>query len=253
VASASTGCNGLKYAILAERVSKRIKGRVILEEVTLNVPEGAVYVLAGPNGSGKTTTIRILLGLVRRDTGRVEILGRDPEVAGGEIRAYIGYLPEDAQPYERLTGLEHILFYARLYARSSNIEDIVSRAVNISGLELRDLNSRAGAYSRGMKRRLLLSLTLMHNPRVAVLDEPLSGLDVVSSYRVKKIIKSMAGGGTTFLITTHDMRDAEELADVVGLMVNGRLVAEGSPRELMESTGAESLEEAYVRLVGERV
>jgi len=243
----------LRYSILAERVSKRIKGKVVLEEVTLNVPEGAVYVLAGPNGSGKTTTIRILLGLVKRDTGRVEVLGRDPEVAGGEIRAYIGYLPEDAQPYERLTGLEHILFYARLYARDSRVEDMVSRAVEISGLTHRDLSSKAGTYSRGMKRRLLLSTTLMHNPRVAVLDEPLSGLDVVSSYRVKKIIRSMAGGGTTFLITTHDMRDAEELADVVGLIVDGRIVAEGSPEELIGSVGAESLEEAYVRLVGERV
>jgi len=243
----------LRYAIIAENVSKRIKGRIVLEDVRLNVPEGGVYVLAGPNGSGKTTTIRVLLGLIRRDSGRVEILGRDPEIAGEEVKAYIGYLPEDAQPYERLTGLEHILFYAKLYSRASNIEFMISRAIEISGLTLQDLNSKAGTYSRGMKRRLLLALTLMHNPRIAILDEPLSGLDVVSSYRIKKLIKSMSGSGATFLITTHDMRDAEELADMVGFMVRGRIIAEGSPRELMESTGSESLEEAYVKLIGEVV
>ncbi len=243
----------MRYAIIAENVSKRIKGRIVLEDVRLNVPEGGVYVLAGPNGSGKTTTIRVLLGLIRRDSGRVEILGRDPEIAGEEVKAYIGYLPEDAQPYERLTGLEHILFYAKLYSRASNIEFMISRAIEISGLTLQDLNSKAGTYSRGMKRRLLLALTLMHNPRIAILDEPLSGLDVVSSYRIKKLIKSMSGSGATFLITTHDMRDAEELADMVGFMVRGRIIAEGSPRELMESTGSESLEEAYVKLIGEVV
>lgn len=243
----------MKHAIIAEGVSKRIRGRVVLENVTLNVPEGRVYVLAGPNGSGKTTTIRILLGLIRRDSGRIEVLGCDPEVEGDVVREYIGYLPEDAQPYERLTGLEHIMFYAKLYSKSSNVDSMVSRAVEISGLSLQDLRSKAGTYSRGMKRRLLLALTLMHNPRIAVLDEPLSGLDVISSYRVKRLIKSMAGSGATFLITTHDMRDAEEIADVVGLIVNGRVVAEGSPRELMELTGSESLEEAYVKLVGERV
>jgi ABC-2 type transport system ATP-binding protein len=243
----------LKQAIIAEGVSKRIRGRVVLENVTLNVPEGRVYVLAGPNGSGKTTTIRILLGLIRRDSGRVEVLGRDPEVEGDVVREYIGYLPEDAQPYERLTGLEHIMFYAKLYSKSSNVDSTISRAIEISGLSLQDLRSKAGTYSRGMKRRLLLALTLMHHPRIAILDEPLSGLDVVSSYRVKKLIKSMAGSGATFLITTHDMRDAEEIADVVGLIVNGRIIAEGSPRELVELTGSESLEEAYVKLVGERV
>lgn len=244
----------LAYAIRAEGVTKRIKGKLILKGVNLKVPEGGVYVLAGPNGSGKTTTIRILLGLIKRDSGYVEILGVDPESEGWDtVKHSIGYLPEDAQPYERLTGLEHILFYARVYAGDSSIEEIVRRAIEITGLRLEDLNSRAGTYSRGMKRRLLLAVTLMHNPRLAILDEPLSGLDVVSAYKIKKLVRSLASSGTTFLITTHDMRDAEELADRVGFIVDGLIVAEGSPRELMELTGSESLEEAYVRIVGERV
>jgi len=104
-----------------------------------------------------------------------------------------------------------------------------------------------------MKRRLLLALALMHKPKLAILDEPLSGLDVISAYRVKRLIKSLAGEGITFLITTHDMRDAEELAYRVGFIVDGVIAAEGSPRELLELTGSESLEEAYVKAVGERV
>jgi len=244
----------LRYAILAEHVSKRIKGRQVLRGINLRVLEGGVYVLAGPNGSGKTTTIRVLLGLIKRDSGRVEVLGVDPESSEWDSVKYnIGYLPEDAQPYERLTGMEHILFYARIYSSSGNTSEMVRRAIEISGLSHGDLNSRAGTYSRGMKRRLLLALALMHKPKLAILDEPLSGLDVISAYRVKRLIKSLAGEGITFLITTHDMRDAEELADRVGFIVDGVIAAEGSPRELLELTGSESLEEAYVKVVGERV
>lgn len=238
-------------AVEAVEVWKAIDGRPVLKGVNIRVPEGSVYVLAGPNGSGKTTTIRVLLGLIRRDSGKVKVLGVDPE--SGEwprVRQLIGYMPEDAQPYERLTGLEHIVFYARAYGIDESPKDLVKKAAEISGLAVDKLNSRVSSYSKGMKRRLLLAATLIHNPKLAVLDEPTSGLDVISAYNVKKLIKGMKAGGATFIITTHDLKEAEEMADLVAFISEGIIVAEGSPRELMEAYGAESLEEAYVRAVG---
>lgn len=232
-------------------VWKTIDGRPVLRGVNIRVPDGSVYVLAGPNGSGKTTTIRVLLGLVRRDSGKVKVLGVDPESGDWpSVRPLIGYMPEDAQPYERLTGLEHIVFYARAYGITDSPRELSRRASEISGLTVDKLNSRVSSYSKGMKRRLLLAATLIHNPKIAVLDEPTSGLDVISAYNVKRLIKNMKAGGSTFIITTHDLKEAEEIADLVAFISEGIIVAEGSPRELMEAYGAESLEEAYVRAVG---
>ncbi len=239
-------------AVEAVGVWKSIGGRPVLRGVNIKVPEGSVYVLAGPNGSGKTTTIRVLLGLIRRDSGTVKILGVDPE--SGEwpsVRRLVGYMPEDAQPYERLTGLEHIVFYARAYGINENPRDLAKKASEISGLTLDKLNSRVSSYSKGMKRRLLLAATLIHSPKLAILDEPTSGLDVISAYNVKRLIKSMKAKGATFIITTHDLKEAEEIADLVAFISEGFIVAEGGPRELMEAYGAESLEEAYVRAVGD--
>jgi len=241
------------YIVEAENIVKKLKDKVILNNLTLRVPKGSIYVLAGPNGSGKTTSMRVILGLIKRDSGYLRVLGLDPESREWDIaKSRIGYLPEDAQPYERLTGLEHIVFYARLYSQS--IEDysgMVEKALKIAGLPYQILNSKVTTYSRGMKRRLLLSITLMHNPELALLDEPTSGLDVVSSYRIKEVIREMRGNGTTFIIATHDLKEAEKIADRVGFIAKGSIIAEGTVREILETFNAESLEEAYVKVVGD--
>ncbi|MCE4612585.1 MAG: ABC transporter ATP-binding protein [Desulfurococcales archaeon] len=236
-----------------EGLVKSLKGKPVLRGVSMSVDKGSIYVLAGPNGAGKTTTIRIILGLIKRDGGRVKVLGVDPEGDGWDkARRRIGYLPEDAGVYDRLTGFENLWFNALLFAGGDEIlaREYMDRGIDISGLSREQLSKRAGSYSKGMKRRLLLASALMHSPELVVMDEPTSGLDVIAAYRIKSLIREMAARGTSFLITTHDMLEAEQLADKVAFIMNGATVAEAPPRELMEKYGSESLEEAFVKAVG---
>ncbi|GAB6148331.1 ABC transporter ATP-binding protein [Stetteria hydrogenophila] len=235
-----------------EGVEKRVGGRLVLRGVSLEVRAGEVHVLAGPNGAGKTTSIRVLLGLLKPDAGRVSLLGSPPGSLAGEASRLIGYLPEDAEVYERLTGWENLLFYARLYAGSRReVVEIARRGAEISGLPWEVLRRRAGEYSKGMKRRLLLARALMHQPRLAVLDEPTSGLDVFSAVRVREAVKSMASRGTAFLVTTHNLLEASLVADRVTFIAGGRTVFTGTPGEALERYGASNLEEAFVRAVGQ--
>ncbi len=234
-------------------VTKRIKRREVLKGVSMHVEEGSIYVLAGPNGAGKTTTIRVLLGLIKRDSGSVRILGVDPQSSAWEdTKRFIGYLPEDASPYDRLTGSENLRFYAMLYADGDPkiAEEYYKRGVLISGLSMNDLSKRAGAYSKGMKRRLLIASALMHEPKLVIMDEPTSGLDVFASYSIKKFIKESSRKGYTFIITTHDMKEAEELATHVGFISDGKLVFEGTVNDALEKYNAENLEEAFIKAVG---
>lgn len=229
-------------------VAKSIKGRRVLRGVSLSIRQGELHVLAGLNGAGKTTTVRIVVGLVRRDSGFARVLGADPSSLGFDrVRWMIGYLPEEASLYDRLTGFENISFYARLYG--GDVEAMVERAVAYSGLSRRDLSRRVGGYSKGMKRRLLLAITLMTRPRLVVLDEPTSGIDPIASHRVKRLLKSLALEGVSLLVTTHDMSMAEEIADRVTIIHGGKTLESDSPRGLVGKYSAETLEEAFVRIV----
>ncbi len=238
--------------IVASSVVKRIKKKQVLNGVNMTVYRGDVYVLAGPNGAGKTTFIRILMGLIRRDGGKIQVLGVDPQSGEWEnIKTRIGYLPEDASPYDRLTGWENLLFHAMLYTGGDRdlAWKYAKRGAEISGLTAEDLERRAGGYSRGMKRRLLIATTLMHGPDLVVMDEPTSGLDVFAAYKVKKTIKELSSRGYTFLITTHDMAEAQELASRIGFINRGVTMFEGTIEEALSRFNAETLEEAFVRAV----
>lgn len=243
------------YAVVVEGLVKRVKGRIILRGITLRVPRGSVFVLAGPNGSGKTTTIRTLLGLYRADEGSIEVLGVTPGSSDWKrVQSRIGYLPEDAEPYERLSGYENLLFYARLYATGR--EDLSSRylenAIAISGLSREELARRAGDYSKGMKRRLLLATALMHDPELAVLDEPTTGLDVFSAYRIRGLIKELAGRGKTVIVTTHNMFEAQVIADYVAFIVEGTVIFSGRVSDALRAFAAGNLEEAFIRAAGRK-
>ncbi|MCE4628968.1 MAG: ABC transporter ATP-binding protein [Desulfurococcales archaeon] len=240
----------MHYAIILQEVVKKIKDKVILDRINLRVPNGSLYVIAGPNGSGKTTTIRVILGLYSPNSGRVEVLGRRPRSQRWQgVLQRIGYLPEDASPYERLTGYENLLFYAKLYAMGdeSKTREYFERGVELSGLSHEELRMKTGEYSKGMKRRLLLAMSLMHDPDLALLDEPTSGLDVFSSYRIREWIRNLVRRGKTVVVTTHNMLEAETIADHIAFIVNGRVVFSGRVDEALERYRASSLEEAFIR------
>jgi len=219
-----------------------------LQGVSISIREGEVYGLVGPNGAGKTTLLRIIAGLVKPTRGYVKVCGLDPYKEYDETRRFIGYLPEDANTYDYLTGYEHLLLYLKLYGSAMDSIEY--------GLELAALGDRihdlAKNYSKGMKRRLLVAVVLMRKPRVALLDEPTAGLDVHASLSVRRAIKKyVAETGATAIVSSHNMLEVEYLCDRVGLMYRGKVVAEGDLEGLLNKYGARNLEEVFEAVVGE--
>ena len=223
--------------------------REVLRGVTFKVYEGEIYGIVGPNGAGKTTTLRILSGIILTYSGKAEVYGLKPSEA--RAKGLISYMPEDSFPYERMTGLENLQFFARLYAKGDKKleEEYVERGMKIAGLgeKIYDL---ASTYSRGMKRRLVIARALMVNPKIAILDEPTTALDVESSVKVRETIKEAAKNGTTVLLSSHYMLEVDYLCDRISLISSGKTVDEGTPSEIKAKYSAKNLEEAFLKAIG---
>ena len=238
-------------AILVEDLFKTYDGVRALNGISFQVQEGEIYGLIGPNGAGKTTTLRIIAGLLRPDSGKVLVLGHDPFMEPVEVKKAISYLPEEAGVYKNLTGEYFLRFIAEIYADSPRVAaEMVERGAELSGLGER-LRSPMKTYSKGMKRRLLLAATLMTDPRVAILDEPTSGLDVYNSVLMRNAIREYARtSSATILLSSHNMLEVEYLCDRIAFIDSGIIIAEGTPRELLDKYDAVNLEEAFVKAVG---
>ncbi|MEM3863919.1 MAG: ABC transporter ATP-binding protein, partial [Metallosphaera sp.] len=205
-----------QYAVSVTSLTKEVNRKKILRDLSFQVNEGEIFGIIGPNGAGKTTTLRVLSGIIETYQGIVKLFGLPPEVA--KRKGFISYMPEDAFPYDRLTGLENLEFYARIYSGGDKrLEgEFLERGIKIAGLGDR-IYDRAGEYSRGMKRRLILARTLMVEPKVAILDEPTSALDVESSVKVREIIRNMTGH--TIILSSHNLLEVEYMCDKV-LLIN---------------------------------
>ncbi len=216
-----------------------------LKGIDFEVDQGEVFALIGPNGAGKTTALRIVATLLSPSDGKVEFLGFDLKKNPEKFREKISYLPEEAGAYRNLKGIDYLKFMARFYAASDrDEEEFVSRAKEISGLGSR-LNEKAGTYSKGMTRKLLLARALMNKPAMAILDEPTSGLDVINALEVREIIKRFAREGISVLLSSHNMLEIEFLSDRVGLIDKGRILDSGPPEGLKEKYKARNLEEVF--------
>ena len=221
-----------------------------VDGLSFRVAVGEIYGLVGPNGSGKTTTLRIIATLLKPSEGYVRVLGFDPVTEATRVREVIAYLPEEAGAYRDLTGLDFIRFFLRARFSGRRLEEAVEEAVHIADLGS-DIRRPVRGYSKGMKRLLALSVVLASRPRLFILDEPTSGLDVERSLRVRNLIREYARSyGATVLLSSHNMLEVEYLCDRVGIIYRGRLVAEGTPEELRVSYSARNLEEVFVRAVG---
>jgi ABC-2 type transport system ATP-binding protein len=237
---------GRQIMVLAIEVSdlwKHFGAKPALRGVHLAVEEGAVFGVIGPNGAGKTTLFRILATILRPSKGVVKVFGHDVVREAGTVRDLISYLPEDAGVYKHLTGHNYLGMIASLYGRGS-----LEMGVEISGLGDR-LRERAGTYSKGMKRRLLLAGCLMTSPRLAILDEPTAGLDVEHAVFVRNLIREYAAKGTTVLVSSHNMLEVNYLCDEVAILHNGILLERGIPRELLAKYDVSNLEELFVKKV----
>jgi len=237
--------------VVVDKLVKRYGGFEALKGISFSVWEGEVFGIIGPNGAGKTTTLRIIATLLKPSSGRVTVYGYDVVREADRVRRVISYLPEEAGAYRNLSGYEYLMFMARLYARSRReAENMVEEAVKVSGLGDR-VYDRIKTYSRGMVRRLLVARALMVRPKLAILDEPTSGIDVLHALHIRRVIRDYARNhGVTILLSSHNMLEVEYLCDRVAIMYEGRIVEIGSPRELLERHGVHNLEEVFEKVVG---
>ncbi|NLL94661.1 MAG: ABC transporter ATP-binding protein [Thermoplasmatales archaeon] len=238
----------MKYALKVDDLSKSFGDKAAVDGVTFSVGIGEIYGLIGPNGAGKTTTLRMIATLLSIDGGSIEVMGMDVASESAGVRSVISYLPEDAGAYKDLTGRAYLKFMARFFADGGELDDMVARAIEIADLGDR-IDSKVDTYSKGMMRRLLIARAIMPNPKLAILDEVTSGLDVVNAYEIRQLIRELAASGVTILLSSHNMFEVEMLCDRVGMIDDGRLVLEGRPSELMSRHGAKNLEEVFVKAV----
>lgn len=220
------------YAVATHGLSKRYGRESALENVDLRVPDGAVYVLVGVNGAGKSTLFKVLMNLERPDTGTAEVFGLDTGRDGPEVRAQVGYVPERQEaPYRSMTCARLLRHVAAFYPEWDDAyADHLTRALGVR------LDRRVGGLSKGETRRLQLVLALAYRPPLLLLDEPTEGLDPVVRRRALTLLaEHLADAPTTVLISTHHIDELESLADHVGVLQDGRLVAQ-MPREELQRT-----------------
>jgi len=217
--------------VIAEGLTKRFGNFTALDQVSFRIHPGEIFGWLGPNGAGKTTTIRMLLGLIRPSAGKLSVLGFDPVTQAKTMQAHVGYMSQLFTLYNDLTARENIRFYGKVYGlKRTALAQRQQEIIKMAGLEGRE-NSLTANLSGGWKQRLALGCAIVHNPKVVFLDEPTAGVDPISRREFWGLIYAMAKKGTTVLVTTHYMDEAE-LCQRVGFINQGRLVAVGTPDEL---------------------
>ena len=236
------------YAIEVKDLVKSYGGITAVKGITFTVNEGEVFGLIGPNGAGKTTTMRILATLLQITSGSISILGHDLASEADEVRKIISYLPEDAGAYKNLTGRDYLVFIAGFFGDSADHQNMVERGLQIARLDDR-IDDKVETYSKGMARRLLVARALMIRPKLAILDELTSGLDVLNAQEVRRTVKSTVKDGTTVLLSSHNMLEVELMCDRIALINDGRIVEIGSPADLKRKYDAPNIEEVFVRAV----
>lgn len=237
-------------ALDVQHLSKSYGRKNAVRDVSFQIREGEIFGLMGMNGAGKTTILRMLATLLRPDSGDALIAGHSIAKHPEEVRACISYLPDEAGAYKTMTGRNYLAFIAGLYFRSEQEQkECVALGEEICGLG-EALSQKINTYSRGMTRKLVLARTVMTKPKLAILDEPTSGLDVLNSLDIRRTIRKCAEEyGTAFLLSSHHMQEVFTTADRGAIMKDGEFLAEGTPQELLETYGAETLEEAFEKAV----
>ena len=237
----------MDIAVETHGLTRRFGDLLAVDHLDLSVPSGSFYGFLGPNGAGKSTTLKCLTGLLRPSSGSMVILGRDPAHAALAIKREIGVVPEEEALFERLTGMETLSFVGQVHGLDR--ATIALRATEL--LELLDLAGSAGKlvadYSHGMRKKLAMAVALLPAPRLLFLDEPFEGIDAVASRQIKDILSGFVRRGGTVLLTSHILEIVERVADHVGIIDRGRLVAQG---RLADVAAGRTLEDAFIALVG---
>jgi ABC-2 type transport system ATP-binding protein len=240
--------------IRTEGLNKSFGSVQAVRNLNLEVLPGSRFGFLGPNGAGKTTTVRILSGLLKQTSGTAMICGFDVNTQRDEIKAATGLLPESPGLYSKLSAVEFLEFIGALNGKNGEVLNRrIDRLLAILGLEGRQ-NDLLESYSSGMKQKVLVASTLLHEPKLVFLDEPTSRLDPAASALVKDLILALSEEtDTTFFICTHQTSFAEDICDVIGILNEGQLITHGSPTEIIERMQSSDLEEAYLKIVGSHI
>ncbi len=236
-----------QFAIQTENLTCKFANLIAVNHLNLQVPGGIVFGFLGQNGAGKTTTIRMLLGLLEPSSGKAQVLGFDIELQGQAIREQTGALLEHNGLYERMTAKENLEFFGRIFCLSDSDRKLrIHELLDHFGLwERRD--DLVGTFSKGMRQKLAIARTVLHNPALIILDEPTSGLDPLAAIEVREdLLNLKEKEGATIFMNTHNLAEAEKLCDLVGIIDHGNLLTIASPEDLKrQNTGSE------IRIVGE--
>ncbi|MEK3888760.1 ABC transporter ATP-binding protein [Bacillus sp. FSL K6-3431] len=225
-------------------------GKQVLNGIDLEVFKGQIIGYIGPNGAGKSTTVKVMLGLVEGYQGKVEIFGWDIASGDHTYKSKIGYVPENAEAYDNLTASEYLTFIGELFGLSQ--EKAEQKAIKLmQEFGLADVfHARLSSFSKGMKQKVLIISSLLHDPDLLFLDEPLSGLDANSVMIIKELLAQLAAQGKTIFYSSHIMDVVEKISSRIILLVEGRIVADGSFEELKERSKEGTLEEIFNQLTG---
>jgi ABC-2 type transport system ATP-binding protein len=236
--------------ISIRNVNKQYGAKWAVKDLNLDVPAGEFFAFLGPNGAGKTTTIKMIAGLLKPTSGTIEVCGHSVEHDYIGAKGIMAYIPDEPFIYDKLTGREFLDFVGRMYrvpleTLRLDVDKMIER-FDMAGY----IDELTETYSHGMKQRLAISAALVHHPKVIVVDEPLVGLDPVTSRIVKDTFKEQSRAGVTLFMSTHLLSIAEEVSDRVGIIMNGTLVALGTCDDVKKlKSGSDSLEEAFFHIV----
>ncbi len=245
----------MSYAIHTEDLTKSFGNFVAVKGISFDVNQGEVFGLLGPNGAGKTTTIKMLCTLLVPTKGKAEIDGHDVVKEADEVRKKIGVVTEKLVAYDRLTPLENLSVFGRLYGMGS--QALKQRSEEL--LKLVDLwdfrKTRVGNFSSGMRQRLNIIRALVHDPEIIFLDEPTIGLDPTTAHNIRELVKRLnSENKKTVLLTTHYMDEADRLSNRIGIIDYGKIIALDTPSNLKASVGPDAtLEDAFIKLTGTKI
>ena len=237
-------------ALSIRDLSKRFD-RPAVNHLSLDVRAGEFYALLGPNGAGKTTSLRMVAGLLQPDEGTISIFGKDALRHPVDAKAITAWVPDEPMIYDRLSPLEYLSFVAGLWnIDKEQAEQSAYRLLDWLEL-LPHASEHCEGFSKGMRQKVALAGALVHDPQLIILDEPLTGLDANSARIVKDVLKQRVAAGCTVIMTTHILEVAERMAERIGVIANGRLIAEGTLDELSKQSGKtqDNLEEVFLTLV----
>jgi ABC-2 type transport system ATP-binding protein len=247
-----SGIKAAQNMIVLRQLTKCFGGQIAVDRLSFEIPAGQIVGFLGPNGAGKSTTLKMLTGMIEPTEGTATICGFDLKDATLEVKRRVGFVPESGAVFESLTGLEYLEMVAALYAIPQDAaRERIRQFITFFDLSFETLTDKLlGAYSKGMRRKVVITAALLHNPPVVFFDEPLDGLDANAAVGFKALIQTLAREGKTIVYSSHILDVVERVCDRVIIIDRGRLLLDGKPDELVQTHQSGTLERLFTQLTG---